>query len=91
MFTENYLRDCQNFSAGEIVKYLDDFRALTVSSVATAPKNDKSRLISMRVEERLLETFRKKAGKEGYKYQTKLKELMRSYILETSDPDRRKA
>lgn len=87
-FTEEYLQECKKFSSDEIVKYLEGFRALTSAHAQATQKSDRSKLISVRIEERLLDTFRKKAGEEGIKYQTKLKELMRSYVLETADPER---
>jgi uncharacterized protein (DUF4415 family) len=87
-FTEEYLRQCKTFSTSEIVKYLEGFRVLASVSETSSQKSDRSKLISLRVEERLLDMFRKKAGDEGVKYQTKLKELMRSYIFETIDPER---
>lgn len=88
-FTKEYLTDCKSFSSEEIVKYLDGFRTIASIGKTASVKPDRSKLISVRVEERLLDMFRKKAGVEGVKYQTKLKELMRSYIVETVDPERR--
>ncbi len=88
-FTNEYLTECENFSSEEIVKYLDGFRTIASVTKTSDSKSEKSKLISVRVEERLLDMFRKKAGVEGVKYQTKLKELMRSYIFETADLERR--
>ena len=76
-FTNEYLDQCKTFSPSEIVKYLDGFRALCAAS---KKESDRSKLISMRVEERLLGLFREKAEQEGVRYQTKLKDLMRSYV-----------
>ena len=83
-FTDDYLAECKNFSYEEIVKYLDGFRTIAAAVSAANTKPDRSKLISVRIEEKLLDMFRKKAGGEGVKYQTKLKELMRSYVYETA-------
>lgn len=74
-FTDEYIENCAKFSTDEVLGYLEDFREMQ-----GAAKPSKSRLVSIRIEDRLLELFKMKAKKEGSKYQTKLKELMWEYV-----------
>ena len=59
----------------QIVQFLDGFRALQ-SSGAMA----KSRLISMKVPEPLLEAFKIKARLSGIPYQAQIKRLMAAWL-----------
>ena len=60
------------------MRFLEDFR--TVHGVPRAPS--KSKLISLRVPEDLLEAFRTRATLDGTPYQTKIKALMARWLLE---------
>jgi predicted DNA binding CopG/RHH family protein len=55
------------------VRFLDEFRQIH------AP-NRQSRLISMRVPEPLLESFKTRCRIEGARYQTRIKELMVEWV-----------
>jgi predicted DNA binding CopG/RHH family protein len=61
---------------GQIAKFLEDFRVMGVSA-----RPSKSRLISLKVPEPLLEAFKSKAGKAGTLYQTQIKRLMSDWVL----------
>jgi len=74
-FTQEYLQHCQQMTSEQILRFLDGFRLLHAQRVQKPQK-----LISLRVDERLLKLFRFKAGTEGKKYQTKIKELMQKYL-----------
>jgi uncharacterized protein (DUF4415 family) len=72
-FSAEYLESTRNASADEVVLFLDEFRRLH------APRRS-SRLISMRVPEALLASFRAKCELEGARYQTRIKELMTEWL-----------
>ena len=72
-FSAEYLESTRNSSPDEIVRFLDDFRQLH------APAGS-SRLISMRVPERLLHCFKNKCSLEGTRYQTRIKALMADWL-----------
>jgi predicted DNA binding CopG/RHH family protein len=74
-FSEDYLRQCSEMAPEQIVTFLDQFRLLH----AKAGKS-KSRLISMKVDETLLETFRTQSQLRGVPYQTQIKRLMREWL-----------
>lgn len=74
-FSKEYLEHCSKFTSEQIFQFLEDFRLLHAERNAQPQK-----LISLRVDEHLLKTFRFKAETEGKKYQTKIKELMLEYL-----------
>ena len=76
-FTDEYLERCKDLSPTEIVRYLDQFRL-----IAYAGRKTKSKLISMKVPEDLLEVFKTKARLEGRPYQSIIKELMTNWVLQ---------
>ncbi|MEK7388212.1 MAG: hypothetical protein AAB036_00790 [Elusimicrobiota bacterium] len=75
-FSKDYLDQCRSMRPEQIVRFLDDFRALHGSR----ERPPKSRLISLKVPERLLETFKTKAGLSGIPYQTQIKRLMSQWL-----------
>lgn len=60
----------------QIVRFLEDFRALH----GRRERSSKSRLISLKVPEPLLEAFKTKAGLSGIPYQTQIKRLMSAWL-----------
>lgn len=72
-FTDDYLEHCRKISAEEIVEFLEGFRLLHA-------RRQPSRLISMKVPEPLLATFKARCRAEGVRYQTRIKELMRAWL-----------
>lgn len=75
IFTDEYLKECRKMSADQKLKFLDDFRQLQFEQ-----KNVKSKLISIKVPENLLEAFREKAKLESVPYQTQIKKLMKAWL-----------
>jgi len=75
-FTPEYLERCQHMSPEEIIRFLEQFRQIHADS----PRKTKSKLISMKVAEDLLENFKAKAKLEGIAYQTKIKQLMMEWL-----------
>ncbi len=77
-FSDAYLAQARRSSPDEIAEFLENFREMHAPD---AP----SRLISMKVPEPLLASFKLRCKLEGSRYQTKIKELMREW-LESSPP-----
>lgn len=78
-FTADYLKKCSGMKPEQIVRFLDDF--MRISQVRD-PRG--SRLISIKVPEALLSSFKSKAGLEGIPYQTQIKRLMRAWLENTA-------
>ncbi len=72
-FSDEYLATARKSSPDEIAEFLENFRELH------AP-NPRSRLISMKVPERLLGAFKLRCKLEGSRYQTKIKQLMLDWL-----------
>lgn len=75
-FSKEYLEQCRPMRPEQIVKFLDDFRALH----GPGKRASKSRMISLKVPEPLLEAFKTKAGLSGIAYQTQIKRLMSEWL-----------
>jgi uncharacterized protein (DUF4415 family) len=73
-FTKEYLERCKGFSTAQVLEFLDNWQRM----IAKSP--EKCRLISLKIEPSLLETFKQKAALEGIGYQTKIKQLMRNWL-----------
>jgi predicted DNA binding CopG/RHH family protein len=71
-FSKEYLAQCRKMTPEQIVEFLENFRELQ----ANAAKPAKSRLISLKVPEPLLASFKTKARLSGVPYQTQIKRLM---------------
>jgi predicted DNA binding CopG/RHH family protein len=77
-FSDDYLESCREMTPDQIIAFLEDFRRLH-SVTLSGP----SRLISMKVPEDLLSAFKAKAKLEGIPYQSKIKVLMKDWLLNT--------
>ena len=75
-FSDEYLLRCAAMRPEQIIHFLDEFRLLHAPRV-TRPK---SRLISLKVPEPLLEAFKTKARLRGVPYQTQIKRLMSEWL-----------
>jgi len=73
-FSDDYLKECRKMKPEQILQFLEDFQKLH------APATSKSRLISLKVPENLLEAFKTKAQLSGTPYQTQIKRLMKSWL-----------
>ena len=76
-FTDEYLQQCQKMKPEQVLRFLEDFRELQ-----KARKPARSKLISLKVPEDLLESFKAKASRTNRPYQTQIKELMREWLRE---------
>lgn len=74
-FTEDYLEQCRKMKPKQVLQFLEDFRELQMPR-----KPVKSKLISIKIPEDLLESFKAKANLTGRPYQTLIKELMREWL-----------
>jgi predicted DNA binding CopG/RHH family protein len=73
-----YLERCQDMTADQIIQFLDDFRNLHSSKTAS------SKLISIKIPTHLLNTFKAKSAMANTPYQTKIKILMKAWVLKSS-------
>jgi uncharacterized protein (DUF4415 family) len=74
-FTVDYLEQCSKMKPEQILEFLDSFRLLHGGG-----KPAPSRLISMKVEQPLLDAFRNRCTIEGTPYQTQIKKIMREWL-----------
>ena len=75
LFSDKYLAQCEQLSAEQIVKYLEDFRIVNMPL-----KKPESKLISIKIETDLLEAFKTKARLDGVPYQSRIKAIMRDWL-----------
>jgi predicted DNA binding CopG/RHH family protein len=66
-----------SLSIEERIKFIDNFIKLSHNVKPTK----KSKLISIKIPEDLLEMFRMKCESQNLSYQTQIKELMREWVL----------
>lgn len=91
-FSDEYLERCAQMTPEQIAKFLDDFRKLhggrnrlqpVVNDQVTndqAKQKPRSKLISLKVPEDLLNVFKTKAALTNTPYQTQIKVLMREWL-----------
>jgi predicted DNA binding CopG/RHH family protein len=79
-FSDDYLEQASACSTTEIAQFLEDMRLL---HHAIMPRSQ-TKLISLKIPEQLLTSFKTRCKLEGSKYQTKIKELMVAYLNQTS-------
>ena len=72
-FSDEYLEQCSKASTKQVLTFLENYRLMQCPS-------DKSKLISIKIPESLLATFRQQCDLSGIKYQTQIKELMYAWL-----------
>jgi len=72
-FSDEYLERCKGMTTEQILEFLEAFRRMQ-------EKPKRSKLISIKVPEPMLESFKQKSALEGIKYQTKIKALMQNWL-----------
>ena len=72
-FSDDYLEQSRSFSVDATLDYLESFRLLR-------SPGEKMKLISIKIPESLLKSFRRKAELHQIKYQVQIKKLMREWI-----------
>lgn len=81
LFSDEYLEQCKEASPEAILEFLESFRLMH----APPPR---SKLISIKIHQPLLESFRRKCELEGVRYQTQIKRLMTQWVSGTgADPE----
>ena len=71
--SDEYLAQCKTATPKQILEYLESYRLMQAGE-------DKTKLISVKISESLLSTFRHQCELEGVKYQTQIKALMRQWL-----------
>ena len=74
-FSDEDLNNLNGVSPDQIIRFLEDFRKFHYNQ-----KPAPAKLISLRVPQGLLDTFKQKALIEGVGYQVKIKELMKQWV-----------
>ena len=74
-FSMEYLERCASMRPEQIIQFLEDFRNLH-----SYDKSRRTKLISIKVQETLLQAFKSKAKLHGVRYQTQIKRLMEEWI-----------
>lgn len=77
LFTDERLASDARLSKDEIARFLDEFQA--VANGDEGPR----KLISVRVPEKILNLFKERAKRDGWRYQTLLIDLMRKWVAES--------
>lgn len=72
-FSDEYLKRCRTATPKQILTFLESYRLMQAVE-------GKSKLISIKVPESLLTTFRQKCELHGLKYQTHIKKLMQEWL-----------
>jgi predicted DNA binding CopG/RHH family protein len=72
-FSDEYLQRCGGATPEAILEHLESFRLINDTS-------RKSKLISIKVPNSLLESFRRKCELEEIRYQTQIKKLMEQWL-----------
>jgi len=72
-FNDEYIQRCKGMTNEQILEFLESFRRMQEKPV-------QSKLISIKVPEALLNTFKQRCNLEGLKYQTKIKSLMKDWL-----------
>ena len=76
-FSDEYLEQCKAVTPEQALTFLEQFRQLQQPD-----RTAKSKLISIKVPEPLLDNFRQRCESEGIKYQTQIKKLMESWLID---------
>jgi predicted DNA binding CopG/RHH family protein len=74
-FSKEYLENCRKMHPTQTLQFLEDFKALQQNI-----QSDPSRLISIKIPQSLLRSFKTKANLQGTPYQTQIKRLMREWL-----------
>lgn len=75
-FSDEYLQQTRHATPEQILAFLEQYRLMQGATIQPA----KSKLISIKMPVELLEAFRARCELEGIKYQTKIKQLMQSWL-----------
>lgn len=71
--SDEYLERCRRATTEQILEFIENFRLMNRSQVD-------SKLISMKVQQPLLDSFRRRCEFEGVRYQSQIKVLMKNWL-----------
>jgi predicted DNA binding CopG/RHH family protein len=77
-FSDEYLEYCKSMTSEQIIEFLENFRELHMSQ---SVGRKKTKLISIKVPEDLLQIFQQQAKRQGVPYQTQIKKLMLEWTV----------
>lgn len=77
--TLQFHKDSDQLTALQALKFLDDFRQVVYG------QESKTKLISLRVPENLLASFKVKAKQQDRKYQSVIVQLMRQWLKDSGE------
>lgn len=72
-FSDEYLEQTRKLTPAQILNFLEEFRLMHAGA-------DRSKLISIKIPERMLATFRSRCEMIGIPYQTQIKKLMLEWL-----------
>jgi len=72
-FSDEYLERCKGMTTEYVLEFLESFRRMQEKPL-------KSKLISLKVPEPMLNAFKQRSQLEGVKYQTQIKQLMTNWL-----------
>ncbi|MCK5357502.1 MAG: hypothetical protein KAI33_07000 [Elusimicrobiales bacterium] len=75
IFSEEYLEYCKKMTPKQIISFIEDFKILHLRK-----EKQKSKLISIKIPEIMLKSFKSKAKISGLRYQTQIKVLMEEWL-----------
>lgn len=78
-FDSDYLEICKKMKPEQIIKFLEGFRQIHAKNEILKRKSQ-TKLISIKVEENLLDAFRTQCHLLGVPYQTQIKKIMQSWL-----------
>jgi predicted DNA binding CopG/RHH family protein len=73
-FTKEYLERCKGMTPDQIIEFLENYRMLFSKT------QEKSQLISLKIEPALLKAFKQRAQLAVIPYQTQIKKLMKEWL-----------
>jgi predicted DNA binding CopG/RHH family protein len=76
-FSDEYLASCRNATPEQIIEFVENFRTLHFE---IENQKSKSKLISIKVPQNLLQSFKYLCDKHEVAYQTQIKTLMKKWL-----------
>ncbi len=76
-FSAEYLKECARLTPSQILTFLEQFRLLHGGK-----KTSRCRLISLKMDQTLLDVFRTRCDLLGTPYQTQIKRLMLKWLTD---------
>lgn len=78
-YDSEYVESSRKLSPTDRIRFVEEFMKMT--SAVSGARTDKSKLISLKVPESLLQSFKTICQQENRPYQTQIKILMREWLL----------